>query len=59
MKIIFDSEEQKMAMIGVLSGAACPNALYLKETSNCVKTHISCRKCWENSCIEMEVERND
>lgn len=59
MKIIFDSEEQKMAVIGLLAGTACPGTLYLKETSNCVKTHISCRKCWENSCVEMEVKENE
>ena len=59
MKIIFDSEEQKIAMIGVLVGHVCPGTLYLEETNNCIETPISCRECWENSAIEMEVEHYD
>lgn len=59
MKIIFDSEEQKMAMIGVLVDHVCPGTLYLEETNNCKGKDISCRKCWENSAIEMEVKEND
>lgn len=57
MKIIFDSEEQKDALMGLLADDYCPNCLFLKDDDRiCGKSDIDCDECWKNCGIEMEVK---
>lgn len=57
MKIIFDSEEQKKALMDELTGCYCPSAYYLVE--RCANREIDfekdCKACWENCGLEVEV----
>lgn len=57
MKIIFDSEEQKDALMGLLADDYCPACLFLKETGcELGSSDDDCDECWKNCGIEMEVK---
>lgn len=62
MKFIFDNEEQKNMFMKAFSEKfdECPGLLGLNElsmsTGECTpETNKNCRKCWEQSGLEMEV----
>lgn len=61
MKIIFDSEEEKEALLYGLINGFCPSDLYLNDDYTCSKLgcHVDCEICWENCGIEVEVKSND
>lgn len=58
MKIIFDSEEQKNAMMGLLEDDYCPNNIFLEDVGcnygNSLRN--DCENCWKNCGIEVEVK---
>lgn len=62
MKIIFDSEEQKELFVRFIANEAvpiCPGDIgfeSLARDPDCGYDSEICRKCWENSGIEMEVK---
>lgn len=59
MKIIFDNEEQKEAIIKVLSNAPlCPSNIGLPDEDDynvCFGGSDNCKRCWEKA-VEMEVK---
>ena len=58
MKIIFDSEEQKKALMDELTGCYCPSAFYLGERCDMVDEYTDkyCKECWKNCGLEVEVK---
>ena len=57
MKIIFDSEAQKAIVICVfIDGLVCPDDYGLTNHEKCNEDVITCRQCWEQCGIEMEVK---
>ena len=54
MKIIFDSEEQKMEFVGGL----CVRD-FMDCYTPCSAIYHSCTECWKNSGVEMEVKEDE
>jgi hypothetical protein len=52
MKIIFDSEEQKDAMLKLLADDYCPSLLFLKKGCGNI---YDCEKCWAKCGLEVDV----
>lgn len=58
MKIIFDSEEQKDAMLKLLADDYCPSLLFLNDSCKSEleqKLTHDCETCWAKCGLEVEV----